>query len=206
MQILIIDTHSVENWVSFLDRWHLERGTAITLVKSETRTNELELQMLYLGAAGVLTFGENLADQLPKAILAIAQGNLWIRREVLSLYIQRANNILHNINTSISDRKFTNRERQVLELLQRELSNRAIAQKLALSERTIKFHVSNILHKVNVTDRRELRALQSPMGPFYPDWLLCQNAEVTLIPLYPGIRPRRLLKAHQQKPLLTPNN
>ena len=67
---------------------------------------------------------------------------------------------------SISDSRLTGREKQILELLQRDLSNRIIAQRLAVSERTIKFHVSNILHKLNLTNRRELRTLQSSFGVF----------------------------------------
>ena len=183
-QILVIDTCSVENWGRCLQKWRLERGLTIALISSETRTNELELQMLYLGAAGVLTFGDNLADHLPKAIHAVAQGNLWIRREILNLYIQRANSVL--LNTSTPDQRFTNRERQIVELLQQKLSNRTIAQRLAISERTIKFHVSNILRKLNLANRRELRSLDASTAPFCPDWLLHQDAdEATPLPYSP---------------------
>jgi len=174
IQILVIDTCSVANWARCLDKWRLERRLAIALIASETRSNELELQMLYFGAAGILTFGEDLADHLPKAISVVAQGHLWIRREVLNLYIQRANSILRS--TSISDEKFTRREQQILELLRLELSNRTIAQRLAISERTIKFHISNILRKMNVADRRELKVLSSSKSSC-PDWLLRPDAE-----------------------------
>jgi len=110
----------------------------------------------------------------PKPISVVAQGHLWIRREVLNLYIQRANSILRS--TSISDEKFTRREQQILELLRLELSNRTIAQRLAISERTIKFHISNILRKMNVADRRELKVLSSSKSSC-PDWLLRPDAE-----------------------------
>src|SRR5437899_8608242 len=69
-QILVIDICSVENWAGCLNKWCSESGLTLALVSSEKRTCELELQMLYLGAAGVLTFSENLGDHLPRAIHA----------------------------------------------------------------------------------------------------------------------------------------
>ncbi|MFL6072150.1 MAG: response regulator [Mycobacteriales bacterium] len=49
----------------------------------------------------------------------------------------------------------TPREREVLRLLARGLSNRLIARELALSEKTVKAHVSAILGKLGVADRTQ---------------------------------------------------
>ena len=49
----------------------------------------------------------------------------------------------------------TNRELQVLELLADGLSNKAIASRLAVSDETIKFHVSAIFGKLGVSNRTE---------------------------------------------------
>jgi NarL family two-component system response regulator LiaR len=51
------------------------------------------------------------------------------------------------------------RERGVLQLIARGLSNRQIAGELTLSESTIKFHISNILSKLSVATRAEAVAL-----------------------------------------------
>src|SRR5215472_10366453 len=50
----------------------------------------------------------------------------------------------------------TGREIQVLELLMRSLTNKEISAALRIGERTAKFHVSNILSKLHVEDRRGL--------------------------------------------------
>ena len=50
---------------------------------------------------------------------------------------------------------FTVREREVLALIGRGLSNKRIARELGLSEKTVKTHVANVLHKLGVTDRTQ---------------------------------------------------
>ena len=49
----------------------------------------------------------------------------------------------------------TPREREVLDLLADGVGNREIAQTLGISEHTVKFHVSSIYTKLNVTNRAE---------------------------------------------------
>jgi DNA-binding CsgD family transcriptional regulator len=61
------------------------------------------------------------------------------------------------------------REREVLELLMEGLRNRDIASRLFISERTVKFHVSNILAKLQVRSRTEAIALAHRAGSFLAD-------------------------------------
>ncbi|MEU4804920.1 LuxR C-terminal-related transcriptional regulator [Actinosynnema sp. NPDC023587] len=50
---------------------------------------------------------------------------------------------------------FTGRERGVAELLTQGLSNRMIARRLDISERTVKNHLNSIFHKLGVADRTQ---------------------------------------------------
>lgn len=64
--------------------------------------------------------------------------------------------LLTGIVTDVSDNKIdllSEREREVLALLARGMSNRDIAGNLFLSEKTVKNHLNNIFKKIEVTDR-----------------------------------------------------
>jgi DNA-binding CsgD family transcriptional regulator len=56
------------------------------------------------------------------------------------------------------------REREVLELMVTGLRNRDIADRLFITVRTVKFHVSNVLHKLEVQSRTEAIALAHSAG------------------------------------------
>jgi DNA-binding NarL/FixJ family response regulator len=58
----------------------------------------------------------------------------------------------------------TGREREVLQLLAEGLSNRAIAQALAISEHTVKFHVNAIMSKLDAQSRTEAVVRATRLG------------------------------------------
>ncbi|MGZ4396720.1 MAG: response regulator [Gaiellaceae bacterium] len=60
--------------------------------------------------------------------------------------------------------RLTPREREVLELLGRGFPNKLIARELALSEKTVKTHVGNVLAKLGVTDRTQAAVLAVRAG------------------------------------------
>jgi NarL family two-component system response regulator LiaR len=62
--------------------------------------------------------------------------------------------------------ELTEREREVLELIARGLTNREIAEKMVISEKTVKTHVSNLLDKLGLEDRTRaaIYALKHGLG------------------------------------------
>jgi DNA-binding NarL/FixJ family response regulator len=63
-----------------------------------------------------------------------------------------------------TDRALTARERQVAQLLARDLSDRDIAERLSISPRTASTHVNTILGKLGVHSRREVAHLADMLG------------------------------------------
>jgi DNA-binding NarL/FixJ family response regulator len=58
----------------------------------------------------------------------------------------------------------TGRERDVLDLMARGLTNREIAAELVITERTVKFHVSAILDKLGAGNRTEAVTIAAQQG------------------------------------------
>jgi LuxR family maltose regulon positive regulatory protein len=64
---------------------------------------------------------------------------------------------------------FTWRERRIIELVKRRLSNKEIAAIMNVSEGTIKFHLSNIFAKLGVRDRHHMIEVTSGHPHPLPD-------------------------------------
>jgi DNA-binding NarL/FixJ family response regulator len=69
-----------------------------------------------------------------------------------------------SLSTRPSDDPLTPREREVLHLLAAGLGNKEIAGRLAISDHTAKFHVSQILAKLNAASRAEAVSIAMRRG------------------------------------------
>lgn len=88
---------------------------------------------------------------LKQAITQIYKGETYIQASLTPLLKEK----MSRPRRSIRDNILTKRELQVLELLGEGLYNKEIAERLYISEKTVKNHVSSIFKKINVTDRTQ---------------------------------------------------
>lgn len=129
------------------------------IVVAEKFSDSTAFPLLELGAKGLLDYVE-ASMRLPEAVKTVAQGGFWVERRLLSRFMD---SIVHNTRHRLArtdSRRLSPREREVLECLLENLSNKEIARKLNISERTAKFHVSNLLAKFDVKRRVDLVMLQ----------------------------------------------
>lgn len=128
------------------------------IVLSEKFTDPNAFPLLELGAKGLLDYSE-ATQRLPDAVKTVAQGGFWVERGLLSRFMDSIVRGGRRLAKGGS-RRLSPREREVLECLLANLSNKEIAKKLNISERTAKFHVSNLLAKFDVRRRMDLVMLQ----------------------------------------------
>ena len=104
----------------------------------------------------ILNYSE-AREQLLRALPLVAEGGFWVPRAVLSRFVD---SILTSSQTrrmrSDSPADLSKREQEVLNGVLENLANKELADRLHISERTIKFHVSNLLAKFGVRRRADL--------------------------------------------------
>ena len=149
---------------------HARQPTARILVLGERFSDPTAFALLRLGRQGAADLRRGRRAPLPQALQTVADAGLWVGRALLSRFVDSA---LCTVPLRVYATGFeglTRRERQVLEAVLDNLSNKEIARRLQMSERTAKFHVSNLLVKHGVRRRADLlfRALQNS-GPRRPE-------------------------------------
>lgn len=153
--IAVLDTHSIPEWPVIASQCQVLGGKSIIIVPG-TFDREEEKRMIYLGVHGIVGTARFWTD-FPLAVRALNEGRLWMSRETLESYVKA------NLSTAsmVKAEDFTAREQQILQLLLSGCANKDIANALRISNRTVKFHVSNILRKSNVDSRKALRSSHS---------------------------------------------
>lgn len=143
-----------EALVQMLEELPIEEALAILLlVENSVGLNEPLSHLLEVGiSVASVTVSEH---QLRCAIEAIASGFVLIHPEVTDTLFTSADSPFSPIDSAPAIEPLTPREVQVLNQVAGGLANRAIAKALNISEHTVKFHISAILSKLNVSSRTE---------------------------------------------------
>ncbi|MBA2874611.1 response regulator [Thermaerobacillus caldiproteolyticus] len=120
------------------------------------------MRALQTGASGYL-LKEMDADTLIEAIKVVAEGGSYLHPKVTHNLIKEYRRLAAGRSKREETKRevrlplhlLTRRECEVLQLLADGKSNRGIGEALFISEKTVKNHVSNILQKLNVSDRTQ---------------------------------------------------
>jgi len=116
------------------------------LALSAYEDNAYVFGLLSAGAAGYVLKEEAL-DTIVEAIRAASRGETWLSKRVEEKVVRRA--------IGEEEVLLTEKELEVLMLMAKGWTNARIAVELKVSERTVGFHVENILGKLGVSSRTE---------------------------------------------------
>jgi two-component system, NarL family, response regulator LiaR len=125
---------------------HTRFPTIKILVLSAFQDDESVRAMLHSGAVGYVVKSA-LAHDLAPAIRTAMSGQSVFSAEVVNVLLQKP--------APTQDFRLTEREREVLRAMADGLNNVEIAEKLVISASTVKFHITNIEHKMGVETRAE---------------------------------------------------
>ncbi len=143
MDIVMPEVNGIDATLAILKEW----PEAKILIVTSYLDNEKIMPVLNAGAKGYM-LKTSSADELFHAVQKVAAGELAIEQEVSKKVEYHRNHVeLHE--------ELTARERDVLQLIAKGYENQRIADELFISLKTVKTHVSNILAKLQVSDRTQ---------------------------------------------------
>jgi DNA-binding NarL/FixJ family response regulator len=155
--VYVVDAHAAKQATGALLGNILDHNEGARLLVVGDKVKESDSHaLLRQGVKGILNYAE-AREQLPRALPLVAAGGFWVPRNVLSRFVD-------SILTTSQGRRLrgeaptelSRREQEVLNGLLENLANKEVADRLSISERTVKFHVSNLLAKFGVRRRADL--------------------------------------------------
>jgi DNA-binding NarL/FixJ family response regulator len=166
--IVLLDLEMPEmDGVEALQQMRMIQPEIKALVFTAFDTDERIVGSLRAGAAGYLLKGAP-REEVFNAIRVISQGGSLLGPVVVTKLLERISSANRNQASSSSDdllpAPLTAREDEVLHLLAQGLTNKEIAERLVVTERTVKFHVSSVLRKLGAANRTEAVSIAAQRG------------------------------------------
>lgn len=125
-------------------------------------------EALRIGASGFM-LKDAPGDELARAVRVVAAGESLlapsVTQRMIAEVVRRRSGVPRR-STALAE--LTTREREVLELLARGLSNTEIASRLFVAEQTVKTHVSRVLTKLGLRDRAQAVVFAYEHGVVHP--------------------------------------
>jgi ATP/maltotriose-dependent transcriptional regulator MalT len=152
-KMLLIDTHRLEknDILHFLNSraWKVHAHNLAALFNMTPELG-IEKEAIRHSVRGFL-YINNSAEDLINGICAINSGELWISRRIMSECLQES--YIGKEVPVTSENSLSDREIEILRFLTTGASNDTIADQLCISPHTVKTHLHNIFHKIDVASR-----------------------------------------------------
>ncbi len=145
---------------AFPDDLQSDNRVKILLISDSSWISDSERQvpeLLLRGVYGILAPDAD-SETLRKAVKVVYAGELWLDRKLLR-------NVLYNMGHLEKKVDLTKKEKEIVDLICHGYRNKEIAQKLDISEQTVKSHCNRIFKKVGVSDRLQLALYTHKIWP-----------------------------------------
>ena len=136
-----------------------KRTRVIVLTASEDK-NEF-VQAMKLGCSGIV-LKQTAPDLIVKSIRKVNAGEIWLDSHTTAAVMRQFSTALDGGSGSSGGGKgrerspLSTREREIVALVAQGYKNKEMAEKMFISEQTVKNHLHNIFDKLGVSDRLEL--------------------------------------------------
>lgn len=151
--VVVLDMALAESHAAVRDLKRLAPGVAVVALG----VGELEgdiLACVEAGVAGYVT-REGSIEDLVAVVESAVRGELQCSPEIAGSLVRRLAALAADYEARPSLARLTTREREIVRLLEQDLSNKEIAVRLGIEVATVKNHVHNLLEKLNVQRRTE---------------------------------------------------
>jgi two-component system NarL family response regulator len=143
--------------IEVLSRIHEKSPRTKVLMVSSVPENKFIIEALERGARGCLS--KSLARKdFVKAIRATYYGEIWVERRVLTQVLESLCRKVHGTSALFLETQeaLTDREREIVKWAIQGMTNKEIAARLGISDKTVKTHLSNIFNKLKINRRLQL--------------------------------------------------
>ncbi|MGI8746376.1 MAG: response regulator [Bryobacteraceae bacterium] len=135
-----------------------KRTKVIVLTASEDK-NEF-VQAMKLGCSGIV-LKQTAPELIVKSIRKVNSGEIWLDSHTTAAVMRQfasPGDVASGGNTGKSRERspLSTREREIVQLVAQGFKNKEMAEKMFISEQTVKNHLHNIFDKLGVSDRLEL--------------------------------------------------
>lgn len=151
VDLVLLGSRTAQNLFDVMASLKASRPDLRIIVVGSGADDETILKAIAAGAKGYVDEAAAPSDFI-MAIRIVHQGSVWAPRRVLSMFIERVSASPGRIFPA-GRVTFTDREKEVLELLVVGRSNKEIGAALGIEERTVKAHVAKLMRKVGVQNR-----------------------------------------------------
>lgn len=129
------------------------KGAAVLIVTAHEHPKAVACALQH-GVLGVISKSRS-AEVFLRAIRAVASGEIWLERSIVESMIRGGETGVEP-PVDVVHEKLTRRESEIVELVALGLQNKKIAERLFISETTVRHHLTSIYDKLAVTNRLEL--------------------------------------------------